>query len=115
MICLISRPLLIASRRDWHRSKGLLKGFKLVLRSWESLKNWQRYDQMKFMTHPVKEKAQEGERRLRRMEEEKAVCMAKPQEAQQEWRRSLVAELRRRAKEHYGKGVLEKVYLLELG
>ena len=50
MICLISQPLLIASRRDWHRSKGLFKGFKLVLRPWESSKNWQRYDQMKFVT-----------------------------------------------------------------
>jgi len=50
MICLISWPLLIASRRDWYRSKGLLKGFKLVLRPWESSKNWRRYDQMKFIT-----------------------------------------------------------------
>jgi len=41
---------LIASRRDWHRSKGLLKGFKLALRPWESLKNWWRYDRMKFVT-----------------------------------------------------------------
>jgi len=65
--------------------------------------------------HPVKEKVQEGEKRLRRMEKEEAVCVAKPQEAQQEWRRSLVAKLRRRAKKHYGKGVLEEVYLLELG
>ena len=50
MICLISRPLLITLRRDWHRSKGLLKGFKLALRPWESLKNWWRYGQMKFVT-----------------------------------------------------------------
>jgi len=50
LICLISRPLLIASRRDWYLSKGLLKGFKLVLRPWESLKNWWRYDRMKFVT-----------------------------------------------------------------
>jgi len=41
---------LIASRRDWHRSKGLLKGFKLALRPWESSKIWWRYDQMKFVT-----------------------------------------------------------------
>jgi len=41
---------LIASRHDWHRSKGLLKGFKLALSPWESLKNWWRYDQMKFVT-----------------------------------------------------------------
>jgi len=43
---------LIASRRDWHQSKGLLKGFKLALRPWESLKNWWRYDQMRFVTDP---------------------------------------------------------------
>jgi len=41
---------LIASRRDWHRSKGLLKGFKLALRPWESSKKWWRYDRMKFVT-----------------------------------------------------------------
>jgi len=50
LICLISRPLLITLRHDWHRSKGLLKGFKLALRPWESLKNWWRYGQMKFVT-----------------------------------------------------------------
>jgi len=41
--------------------------------------------------------------------------MAKPQEVQQGWRRSLVAELRKRAEEHCGKGVLEEVQLWELG
>jgi len=50
LICLISQPILIASRRDWYRSKGLLKGFKLTLRPWESSKNWWRYVQMKFVT-----------------------------------------------------------------
>jgi len=50
LICLISWPLLIASGRDWYRSKGLLKGFKLALRPWESSKNWWRYGQMKFVT-----------------------------------------------------------------
>ena len=50
MICLISRLLLIASRRDWYQLKGLLKGFKLALIPWESSKNWWRYDQMKFVT-----------------------------------------------------------------
>jgi len=53
LICLISRPLLIASRRDWYRSKGLLKGFKLALRPWESLKNWWRYGWMKFVTEAM--------------------------------------------------------------
>ena len=50
LICLISRPLLIALRCDWYQLKGLLKGFKLALRPWESSKNWWRYDQMKFVT-----------------------------------------------------------------
>jgi len=50
LICLISQPLLIASRSDWYRSKGLLKGFKLALRPWESSKNWWRYGQIKFVT-----------------------------------------------------------------
>jgi len=50
LICLISWPLLITSKRDWYRSKGLLKGFKLALRPWESSKNWWRYDRMKFVT-----------------------------------------------------------------
>jgi len=50
LICLISWPILIASRRDWYRSKGLFKGFKLVLRPWESSKNWWRYGRMKFVT-----------------------------------------------------------------
>ena len=45
-----TQPILIASRRDWHRLKGLLKGFKLALRPCESSKNWWRYDRMKFVT-----------------------------------------------------------------
>ena len=50
MICLISWPLLIASRHDWYLLKGLLKGFKLALRPWESSNNWWKYDRMKFVT-----------------------------------------------------------------
>jgi len=52
LICLISRPLLIASKCDWYQSKGLLKGFKLAIRPWESSKNWWRYGRMKFVTLP---------------------------------------------------------------
>jgi len=63
---------------------------------------------------PIKEKAQEGEKRLRRIEEEKAVCSAKG-EAQQEWRRSSIEELRKKAEEHCGKGVPREAQLLELG
>ena len=48
------------------------------------------------------------------MEEEKAACPAKG-EAQQEWRRSSIEELRKKAEEHCGKGVPREVQLLELG
>jgi len=63
---------------------------------------------------PIREKAQKGEKRLRRMEEEKAVRPAKG-EVQQEWRRSSIEELRKKAEEHCGKGVPRKAQLLELG
>jgi len=62
---------------------------------------------------PIRKKAQEEEKRLRRMEEEKAVRPAK-REAQQEWRRSSIEELRKKAEEHCGKGVPRETQLLEL-
>ena len=50
------------------------------------------------------------------MEEQEVAHMAKPQEVQQEeWRRSSIEELRKRAEEHCGKGVPGKAQLLELG
>jgi len=49
LICLISRPLLIASRCDWYWLKGLFKGFQVLLRLLESLKIWWRYGWMKFV------------------------------------------------------------------
>jgi len=63
---------------------------------------------------PIREKVQEGEKRLRRMEEEKVACPVK-REAQQEWRRSSIEELRKKAEEHCGKGVPREARLLELG
>jgi len=64
----------------------------------------------------VKEKAQEKGKELRKVEEEEVVYMAKPREAQQGmWKRSLMAELRKKAEEHCGKEVPEKALLLELG
>jgi len=57
---------------------------------------------------PIREKAQEGEKRLRRMEEEKTARPVKG-EAQQGWRRSSIRELRKRAEEHCGKGVPREV------
>jgi len=64
--------------------------------------------------HPVREKAQEGEKRLKRVEEEEAVCPVWGK-AQQGWRRSSIEELRKKAEEHCGKGVPEEAWLLELG
>jgi len=64
--------------------------------------------------HPIREKAQEKGKRLKRMEEEKAACPVKG-EAQQKWRRSSIEELRKRAEEHCGKGIPEEVQLLEIG
>jgi len=63
---------------------------------------------------PIREKAQEGEKRLRRIEEEKVVCPVKG-EVQQEWRRSSIEEYRKKAEERCGKGVPEEVQFLELG
>jgi len=63
---------------------------------------------------PIREKAQEGEKRLRRMKEEKVARPVKG-EAQQEWKRSSIEELRKRAEEHCEKGILEEVQFLELG
>jgi len=56
------------------------------------------------LAHPIREKVQEGEKMLRRIEEEKVARPVK-REVQQEWRRSLIEELRKKTEEHYGKGV----------
>jgi len=73
---------------------------------------WERKE--KRVACPRKGKAHQGERRLRRMEEEKAARPIK-KEAQQEWRRSSIEELRKKAEEHCGKGVPREAQLLELG
>jgi len=64
--------------------------------------------------HLERGKVQERERRLRKMEGEKVVCLVKG-ETQQEWRRSSMEELRKRAEEYCGKGVPEEAQFLELG
>jgi len=61
---------------------------------------------------PIREKTQEGKKRLRRIEEEKTACPIKG-EVQQEWRSS-IEELRKKAEEHYGKGISREAQLLEL-
>jgi len=68
----------------------------------------------KRVARPREGKAHQGERRLRRVKEEKAAYPIKG-EVQQEWRRSSIKELRKKAKEHCGKGVPREAQLLELG
>jgi len=75
----------------------------------------QKAQQKERPVHPIKGKGQEEERRLRKVEEEKAVHVAKPREVQQGWRRNSVEELRKKAEEHCGKGVLGETQSLELG
>jgi len=72
----------------------------------------QKAQQEKRPACPVRGKAQE--RRLRRVERREAACSEKG-EAQQEWRRSSIEELRKKAEEHCGKGVPREAQLLELG
>jgi len=75
----------------------------------------QKIQQERRPARPTRKEAQEGEKKLRRVEKSEVACMAKLQEAQQEWKRSLVEELRKRAEEHCGKGVPEEAHLLKLG
>jgi len=64
--------------------------------------------------HPAKEKAQE--RKLRKVEQEEEAHVARPREAQQEeWRRSLWEELRKKAEWYCGPTVPQDVELWELG
>ena len=66
--------------------------------------------------HPEKGKAQEKEKRLRRVEEGGAACVAKPREVQQgEWRRSSWEQLRKRAEWYYRPIVPQDIELWELG
>jgi len=62
----------------------------------------------------IREKVQEGVKRLRRVEEGKVACPIQG-EVQQGWGRSSMKELRKKAEEHCGKGVPEEAQLLELG
>jgi len=61
-----------------------------------------------------KKKAVYIERPQKVQQKERLACPIRG-EVQQEWKRSLVEELRKRAEKHYGKGVPEEAYLLELG
>jgi len=69
---------------------------------------------VKRVACPREGKAHQGERKPRRMEEEKAMHPVKG-EAQQEWRRSSWEELRKRAKWYCGPMVLQDAELWELG
>ena len=72
------------------------------------------HQQERRPARPIREKAQEGEKRLRRMKKEKAARPVK-REAQQEWRRSLWEELRKRAEWYCGPTVPQDAELWELG
>jgi len=63
---------------------------------------------------PIREKTQEGEKRLRRVKEGETACPVQG-EVQQGWKRSLMEELRKKAEEHCGKGIPREAQLLELG
>jgi len=63
--------------------------------------------------YPVRGEAQE--RKLRKVEQEEVACMAKPREAQQEWKRSSWETLRKRAEWYCGPTVPQDVELWELG
>ena len=71
------------------------------------------YQHERRPARPIKKKVQEGERQLRRVEEEKAACPVQG-EAQQAYRRTTVEKLRKRAEEYYRKGVPAETRLLEL-
>jgi len=64
--------------------------------------------------HPIREKVQKREKRLRRVEEEKVVCPGRGK-VQQEWKRTSVEKLRIKAEVDCGKGIPEEAQLLELG
>jgi len=63
--------------------------------------------------HPVRGEAQE--RKLRKVEQEEAACVAKPREAQQEWKRSSWEMLRKRAEWYCGPIVPQDAELWKLG
>jgi len=75
----------------------------------------QKAQQGRRPAHPIREKAQEGEKRLRRMEEEKAMRPIKGEAQQKEWRRSLWEDLRKRAEWYCGPTVPQDAELWELG
>ena len=76
----------------------------------------QKAQQKERPARPVRGKAQEGERRLRRVEGGEAACVAKPREVQrEEWKRSSWEVLRKRAEWYYGPTVPQDAELWELG
>jgi len=63
----------------------------------------QKAQQEKELACPEKGKAQEKERRLRKVEEKEVACMVKPRKAQQgKWKRSSWEDLRKRAEWYCG-------------
>jgi len=73
----------------------------------------QKAQQEERPAHPVREKVQE--KRLSRVEEEKAVCPIEGKAQQKEWRRSSWEDLRKRAEWYCGPTVPQDAELWELG
>jgi len=64
---------------------------------------------------PIKGKAQEKEKKLRRVEEEEAACPMKGKAQQEEWKRSSWEDLRKRAEWYCRPTVPQDAELWELG
>jgi len=63
----------------------------------------------------IKRKAHQREKKQLRRAKKKKVIHPVQGKAQQAYRRPLIEELRKRAEEHCGKGVLEEIQLWDLG
>jgi len=75
----------------------------------------QKAQQEKRPACPVKRKAQEGERRLRRVEGSEAACPTEENAQREEWKRSSWETLRKRAEWYCGPTVPQDAELWELG
>jgi len=73
---------------------------------------WER--KSKRVVRPKEGKAHQGEKKLRRVEEGEAARLVQGK-AQQGWKKSSMEELRKRAEEHCGEGILEEAQFFELG
>ena len=73
------------------------------------------HQEEKRPVRPIREKAQEGEKKVRRVEGREVACPEKGEAQQGEWRRSLWEELRKRVEWYCGPTVPQDAELWELG